>query len=100
MKNYENDDFSWLQNWFYQNCDGDWEHNTNIKIINLDNPGWSIFINLSGTSLENKDFFVIDNFKTESDWIYCIVENQQFKAAGGPYNLLRMLRVFRRWVES
>jgi hypothetical protein len=100
MKQKENDDFSWLQEWFYKNCNGDWEHNTNIKIINLDNPGWSIFINLSETILENKEFRVVDDYKTENDWIYCIVKNQQFKAAGGPFNLLDMLKVFREWAEN
>ncbi len=24
---------SWLQQWYQQQCDGDWEHNENIKII-------------------------------------------------------------------
>ena len=28
---------NWIQNWFYSNCNGDWEHNRNIVIENLDN---------------------------------------------------------------
>jgi len=100
MKQNETDDFSWLQEWFYKNCNNDWEHNTNIKIINLDNPGWSVFINLSETNLENKEFHIVDDYKTENDWIYCVVKNQQFKAAGSPFNLLKILRIFRDWAES
>lgn len=38
------DVFQWLQEWYIQNCDGDWEHCYGIKIGTLDNPGWSIDI--------------------------------------------------------
>ncbi|MFE2849501.1 Imm53 family immunity protein, partial [Streptomyces scopuliridis] len=30
----------WLQNWYTQQCDGDWEHEWGVKIATLDNPGW------------------------------------------------------------
>ena|ERR1700733_2982516 len=93
-------DLNWLQEWFHRNCNGDWEHNTNIKIVNLDNPGWSIFINLCDTNLENKKFDKIKDYRTEDDWVYCIVEDKIFKAACGPFNLSEALRIFRNWVEK
>jgi hypothetical protein len=91
---------SWLQSWFYENCDGDWEHNTNIKIVNLDNPGWSIFINLEGTNLEDRKFDQFKDYRTEHDWVYCTVENKLFKAACGPFNLEETLNIFKTWVYS
>lgn len=45
------DVFTWLQDWYIQNCDGDWEHCYGIKIETLDNPGWCIDIDLIGTNL-------------------------------------------------
>lgn len=100
MNDKKIDDLSWLQEWFYENCDGDWEHNTNIEIVNIDNPGWSVSINVLETRLENKEFKKIKDYRTENDWIYCNIEDKQFKAAGGPFNLLEILRIFRAWVDE
>ncbi len=35
-----------LQGWFLAHCNGDWEHSHGVSIATLDNPGWSIEINL------------------------------------------------------
>jgi hypothetical protein len=40
-----------LQHWFIANCNGDWEHQSGIAISTLDNPGWSIDIDVEGTAL-------------------------------------------------
>lgn len=95
----EFDNLTWMQKWFYANCNGDWEHNTNIKIVNLDNPGWSVFINLNGTSLENREFLKVKNYRTDDDWIYCVIEDNIFKGACGPFNLNEVLHTFRVWAE-
>ncbi|WP_338708672.1 MULTISPECIES: Imm53 family immunity protein [Paenibacillus] len=34
----------WLQNWYHENCNGDWEHSYDVKIDTVDNPGWSVEI--------------------------------------------------------
>jgi hypothetical protein len=99
MKNNGNI-LTWLQVWFYKNCNEDWEHNTNIKIVNLDNPGWSIFINLEGTDLEDKEFEQFKDYRTENDWVYCTLENKIFKGACGPFNLEEMLNIFKKWVDD
>ena len=49
-------DFFWLQNWYYSQCNGDWEHGKSIYFSTLDNPGWSISINLENTELQDKEF--------------------------------------------
>ncbi len=49
-------DFLWLLKWYCKHCNGDWEHGTGIHIDTLDNPGWSIKINLEDTELEDKIF--------------------------------------------
>ena len=50
----------WMQEWLAQNCDGDWEHAQNFTITTIDNPGWSVTINLSGTKLEEKHFSIVE----------------------------------------
>ena len=46
----------WIEEWYLSNCNNDWEHCYGVKIDNIDNPGWTINIDLIDTPLENKDF--------------------------------------------
>ena len=64
---------SWLQNWYYQQCDGSWEHIEGIKIETLDNPGWLLDISLIDTKYEDKEFNPIKDLRTDNDWIICKV---------------------------
>ncbi|NOU67493.1 rhodanese-related sulfurtransferase [Paenibacillus sp. LMG 31461] len=76
-----------MQQWFYEQCDGDWENMQQIKIDTVDNPGWFIKIDLVETSLENKTFNHIQIERTETDWLICRVENYSFMGSGGVFNL-------------
>lgn len=95
-----NNPVSWLQGWYKSQCNGDWEHYYGVKIDTLDNPGWSIFIDISGTELESVTFNSIKIERSEEDWIHCKVEDNQFRGAGGSLNLLELLDTFRSWVIS
>jgi len=90
----------WLQKWYYSQCDGDWEHDRNIIISTIDNPGWSVTIKLEGTVLENHKYveYCINN--TDLDWYNCRIKDNVFKGGGGPYNLLDIIHVFQHWVEK
>lgn len=88
----------WLQKWYLENCDGDWEHCYGIKIGTLDNPGWSIDIDIIDSDLEDKKFTEISIQRSEYDWIYCNVVNSTFRGRGGPKNLEELIRTFRDWV--
>lgn len=94
------DIIKWLENWFTKNCDGDWEHGYGIRINTLDNPGWSVSINLQGTELEDKNFKPVEIDRNDLDWIYCRVEDRTFRGAGGTMNLEELLMVFRQWALS
>jgi hypothetical protein len=65
------DVFKWLQVWYMQNCDGDWEHCYGVKIGTLDSPGWYIDIDLIDTNLEDKVFETTSMERSENDWVYC-----------------------------
>jgi hypothetical protein len=86
-----------LEDWCASVCDGDWEHTYGIKIGTLDNPGWTVDIDLFGTPLERRqlDRVVVD--RTEDDWIQFWVENGVFKGCGGVRNLSEILRRFVEW---
>ena len=42
------DELQLLQEWYVAQCDGDWEHSYGVKIDTLDNPGWSLKVDLVG----------------------------------------------------
>ncbi|MCY9670815.1 immunity 53 family protein [Paenibacillus alginolyticus] len=87
----------WLEDWFNQNCDGDWEHCEGIRIATLDNPGWFIQISLIDTDIEGKYFKPLKIERSDFDWIHCNVEDGIFKGFGGVRNLEEILDVFRVW---
>lgn len=92
-----NNIFESLQNWYFNQCDGDWEHEFGIKIDTLDNPGWLVEIDLTGTENEGKTFQDVDQQISELDWLQCSVKNKKFIGAGGPKNLSNIISVFLAW---
>lgn len=90
----------WIQNWFKENCDGDWEHGDGIQITTLDNPGWDIEIDISKTSVANMNLKWILNQKGKHDWYGVKIEDQKFKAAGDPGKLIFLLGLFKEMIEK
>jgi len=90
----------WLEEWVVNNCDGDWEHSQGIQVSTLDNPGWSLSINLEGTILEEKHFEPIKIERSDTDWIHCNVQETTFRGFCGVRNMHELLLMFKRWTES
>jgi len=89
-----------LENWYSSRCNGDWEHQYGIEIGTLDNPGWLIKIDLTGTKGESKTLDRMKLERTENDWLQYWVENRKFNAACGPKNLSEMIDIFCEWFEG
>ncbi len=89
-----------LQEWYKSNCDGDWEHQYGIHIETLDNPGWSVTIDLEYTNLEGKQFGRIKNHHSEQSWIECWVEDEKYRSFGDPSRLEEIFGVFVTWAKS
>jgi hypothetical protein len=101
------DSLAWLQNWYIQQCNGDWEHQNGVSIETLDNPGWMLKIQVVNTPLDHKPFEALRIDRTKTDWVDCSVkpwikswDEHVFQAAGGPLNLEEMIQIFRNWAES
>lgn len=95
-----NDNLQWLLNWYFEHCDGDWEHGNGIKIGTIDNPGWYLKVSIEEIEKENLNFPVVDINRSENDWIYCCIVEGIFEAHGGPFNLPEILQIFRDWIED
>jgi len=84
----------WLQRFYLSNCDGEWEQKSGITIATLDNPAWSVDVDLKA-GLEK--FAPLRIERSETDWIDCRMEGNRFRGACGPNNLTELLTLFRDW---
>jgi hypothetical protein len=71
-----------LQNWFVSQCDGKWEHGHGLSIGTLDNPGWSVEIDLSDTQWEDAVWEDLIFENAPNDWINCSKKGAEFKGYG------------------
>ena len=91
---------SWLQEWFLLNCDGDWEHENQIKIETVSNPGWFIVIDFTNTTLENLPEINHECNNGSDDWYFYNINKFKFTASGDVNKLEYLLQKFREIVES
>ena len=89
-----------LQTWYDAQCNGEWEHRYGVTVETLDNPGWRVTIDLTGTALAAKPFDAIEDLSSASEWLHCSVQESQFRGAGGPHQLEAILRVFLDWARD
>lgn len=82
-----------IQNFYKNNCNGDWEHQFGITIETIDNPGWSIVIDLEGTKLSQLEIEKIKIDRNPADWIWHWAEEGKLHLAGGAQNLDEMLNI-------
>ena len=89
-----------LERWYASRCDGDWEHTYGIRIETLDNPGWSLQVDLMDTPLERTEFSPVALERSEHDWVICKVDQGRFVGHCGPTNLSEIVAVFVNWACS
>lgn len=89
-----------LQLWYLAQCDGDWEHRYGIKIDTLDNPGWSLHIDLSGTPLAERSLQPVCRLGHPSEWLDCKRTDTQFQGFCGPLMLAELVDVFLSWAKE
>lgn len=89
-----------LERWYRAQCDGDWEHSYGIKIDTLDNPGWSVSIDLVDTSLAEQSFTEVQRLQHETEWIHCRIRDGKWEGYGGPFILEEILQIFLAWATE
>ena len=91
---------TWLSLWYESNCDGEWEHDYGIRIDTLDNPGWSLTIDLENIKSVINDIEWKYFEKNDHDWFGYKIEDGKFEASGDPSKLELLLYKFKEIVES
>ncbi|NII53796.1 immunity 53 family protein [Luteibacter sp. SG786] len=85
-----------LQQWYENQCDGDWEHSFGITIDTLDNPGWILSIDLAETEWEEVALPLVRIVRSDSDWFQYEIVEKKFRACGGIGNFVELLEAFFR----
>lgn len=85
---------AFLVNWYAEQCDGEWEHRYGIEIGTLDNPGWSLKVDLVETPLQGRAFDRRKIERSDDDWIHLWSDGNHFQSACGPRNLAEALDEF------
>ena len=83
-----------LQQWYSTQCDGEWEHQYGVTINTVDNPGWIVSIDLTGTELHNVNMEKYQQDLGENNWIFCEIRDQTFMGSGDPSKLGAILEHF------
>ena len=103
------DSIVWLMQWYLDQCDDDWEHSYGIDIGNLDNPGWTLKIDLRDTKLMGRSFAKVEHgepaddleeWKKTGSWWIAEVKGDRFEGVCGPLDLPALINAFRTWVEA
>ncbi|MDR0779582.1 MAG: immunity 53 family protein [Pseudomonadales bacterium] len=93
------DNITKLCAWFSRQCVDGWHEDCGVKIDTLDNPGWSIKIDLKNTNMEHEKFQEVKIDRSDSDWIFARRNGDVFEAFGGVMNLGEMIEKFLIWAE-
>ena len=96
-----------IERWFHENCNGDWEHSYGVSIETMDNPGWSVTIQVTDTILEGlemteshhgprtmREFLPANAYDAYYDWYEIWTEPGSFRAFCAPRRLTFVLNRF------
>lgn len=90
-----------LEEWYRAQCNGDWEHTYGISIETLDNPGWSVEIEVKDTLLYGVPFATVERvILLDVDWLRCEVMDGVFRGSGGIGRLAEILELFLNWADE
>lgn len=87
---------AWLMKWYNDKCDGNWEHLFGIKIDSIDNPGWSITIDLDDTNVAELSWIYYET--NDNDWYGYKIEDRKFVASGDPFKLDYLIGIFKSFI--
>jgi immunity protein 53 of polymorphic toxin system len=90
----------WLQQWYLQQCNGDWEHEYGVTIETTDNPGWKVLVELKDTAARGAMMQPYVRNLGDDDWVRCEVKDEVFVGYGDSTKLTFILETFRRLMEG
>ncbi len=85
---------SGLEAWYAAQCNGDWEHKYGVRIETLDNPGWTLKVDLTDTNAEQIRMEITEHQVSEMNWYFYKVNEDGFFGDCSPQNLNILISAF------
>jgi hypothetical protein len=95
-----------LSRWYAAHCDGEREHHHGITVTSLDNPGWWMKVDLTGTELAARSFPRVsegigsNGHPAADHWLDCRIEDNVWHGAGDETRLKQIIEIFLNWAEG
>lgn len=83
-----------LQAWLQAQCNGDWEPTYGMSIVTPDNPGWRVTVDFEAAEWEDLVIPLMQEQRSEVDWIEIEVRDRKFFGHGGVGNLDEIVHRF------
>ncbi|MCH5674934.1 Imm53 family immunity protein [Streptomyces gilvus] len=85
--------------WYRAQCDGDWEHEFGVRIVSLDNPGWSLEVDLVERTAEGR---TMPRRRRDDGgrWLVAWSDGEVFRASCDPVSLEAVLELFLEFVAQ
>lgn len=96
----DGDSVRFLETWFKEQCDDDWEHSYKIEMGTLDNPGWRLRVDVRETDLEGLEADWVKVDRSEDDWVHHHADGRVSEAFGGAQNLVDLFDSFRLFATA
>ena len=90
----------WLNKWYEEQCNGEWEHSYGIKIETIDNPGWHLTIDLSDTPYQLLSCPLIKIENNFNDWLHFKIDNNTFIGFSSINNLNELVASFHKIIST
>ncbi|EFL05930.1 predicted protein [Streptomyces sp. AA4] len=92
--------FQFLLDWYAEQCDEEWEHAFGVELSTLDNPGWSLEIDLADTDLAGRLMELYDFEGDAGRWAQCRSDGTKFRGACDPSSFELVLKQFENFVNQ
>ncbi|MCK9488193.1 MAG: immunity 53 family protein [Xanthomonadales bacterium] len=89
-----------IQNWYADQCSGDWEHSHGIRLDTLDNPGWILTVDFIDTKFQDLTVPLKRTDRDGQNWVQYEVTEGRFIGCGGALNLMEIFDCFVRIIRG
>lgn len=90
--------FRFILGWYADQCDGEWEHEFGIKIETIDNPGWSVRVDLVDTDVYGRSLEFSRRELPDREWVMAASDGERFTGASSPGAASEIDRAFEKFV--
>lgn len=94
------DALDFLQRWYAEQCNGDWEHEFGVRLATLDNPGWVLSVDLVDTDLEGRELARVKQEPEPDRRLWSASDGELYQSSCDTRSLPDMLTRFRDFAEG